>query len=64
VWLIFALFVFAYLFGIVGMLLAVPVAAAIGVLVRFGLDAYLHSSVYRGGDAAPVPPHLVRDPRS
>lgn len=48
VWLIFALFVFAYLFGLVGMLLAVPVAAAIGVLVRFGLQAYLNSSVYRG----------------
>jgi predicted PurR-regulated permease PerM len=48
VWLIFALFVFAYLFGLVGMLLAVPVAAAIAVLVRFGLDVYLRSSVYRG----------------
>ncbi|MFQ5625523.1 MAG: AI-2E family transporter, partial [Methyloligellaceae bacterium] len=49
VWLIFALFVFGYLFGFVGLLLAVPAAAAIGVLVRFGLQAYLQSSVYRGG---------------
>jgi len=48
VWLIFALFVFGYLFGFVGMLLAIPTAAAIGVLVRFGLQAYLQSSVYRG----------------
>ncbi len=48
VWLIFALFVFAYLFGLVGMLLAVPVAAAIAVLVRFGLSVYLQSTVYRG----------------
>jgi len=48
VWLIFALFVFGYLFGFVGLLLAVPAAAAIGVLVRFGLQAYLQSSVYRG----------------
>lgn len=48
VWLIFALFVFGYLFGFVGMLLAVPAAAAIGVLVRFGLQSYLQSSVYRG----------------
>ena len=33
VWLMFALFAFGYLFGFVGLLLAVPVAAAIGVLV-------------------------------
>ncbi|MDA7945961.1 MAG: AI-2E family transporter [Hyphomicrobiaceae bacterium] len=48
VWLMFALFVFGYLFGFVGMLLAVPVAAAIGVLVRFGLQLYLKSSLYQG----------------
>lgn len=51
VWLIFALFVFAYLFGFVGMLLAVPVAAAIGVLVRFALQKYLQSSLYQDGAA-------------
>lgn len=48
VWLMFALFVFSYLFGFVGVLVAVPVAAAIGVLVRFSLEVYLASSVYRG----------------
>ncbi len=48
VWLLFALFVFSYLFGFVGVLVAVPVAAAIGVLVRFGLNAYLQSEVYIG----------------
>ena len=48
VWLMFALFVFSYLFGFVGVLVAVPVAAAIGVLVRFALEVYLASSVYRG----------------
>lgn len=48
VWLIFALFVFGYLFGFVGMLLAVPLAAAIGVLVRFGLAVYLDSPLYLG----------------
>ena len=52
VWLIFALFVFSYLFGFVGMLVAVPVAAAIAVLVRFVLSLYLQSSVYRGKGAA------------
>lgn len=48
VWLIFALFVFGYLFGFVGMLLAVPLAAAIGVLVRFALGVYLESPLYLG----------------
>ncbi len=48
VWLIFALFAFSYLFGVVGVLVAVPLAAAIGVLVRFALKVYLDSSVYRG----------------
>lgn len=50
VWLIFALFAFAYLFGFVGLVLAVPVAAAIGVLVRFALHRYLQSSLYNGGE--------------
>jgi predicted PurR-regulated permease PerM len=52
VWLIFALFVFSYLFGFVGLLVAVPVAAAVGVLVRFALEVYLGSSVYTG--VAPI----------
>ena len=55
VWLMFALFVFSYLFGFVGMLVAVPVAAAIGVLVRFALEVYLGSSVYRGTDSGAPP---------
>jgi len=55
VWLIFALFVFSYLFGFVGTLVAVPLAAAVGVLVRFAVRVYLDSSVYKGtnGEAAP-----------
>ncbi|MBX9590698.1 MAG: AI-2E family transporter [Hyphomonadaceae bacterium] len=53
VWLIFALFVFSYLFGLVGALVAVPLAAAIGVLVRFAVHVYLHSSVYQGAAATP-----------
>ena len=39
VWLMFALFAFGSLFGFVGLLLAVPLAAAVGVLVRFALAA-------------------------
>lgn len=54
VWLIFSLLVFSYLFGFLGLLVAVPVAAAIGVLVRFALESYMKSSVYRGHDTAKV----------
>jgi predicted PurR-regulated permease PerM len=46
--LMFALFAFGYLFGFVGMLLAVPAAAAIGVVLRFLLGQYLHSRLYLG----------------
>ena len=55
VWLIFALFVFSYLFGIVGTLVAVPLAAAIGVLVRFAVQVYLDSPVYKGGATTTTP---------
>ena len=48
VWLMFALFAFGSLFGFVGLLLAVPVAAMMGVLMRFGLRQYLKSPVYLG----------------
>ncbi|MEI2385985.1 AI-2E family transporter [Breoghania sp. JC706] len=48
VWLMFALFAFGYLFGFVGMLVAVPVSAAIGVLARFALEQYLTSPLYYG----------------
>ncbi len=48
VWLIFALSVFGALFGFVGMLVAVPVAAMIGVLIRFGIAKYKTSMLYRG----------------
>lgn len=50
VWLMFALFAFGYLFGFVGLLIAVPLAAAIGVLARFALRRYLASPLYTGGD--------------
>ncbi|MFZ5676626.1 MAG: AI-2E family transporter [Pseudomonadota bacterium] len=48
VWLMFALFAFGYLFGFVGLLLAVPLAAAVGVLVRFAIQQYLRSPLYLG----------------
>ena len=48
VWVIFALLAFGYLFGFVGLLVAVPVSATIGVLARFALKRYLESSFYTG----------------
>jgi predicted PurR-regulated permease PerM len=64
VWLIFSLFVFSYLFGFVGVLVAVPIAAAIGVIVRYALRAYLQSDVYRGRPAIPpaAPPVALKEP--
>ena len=47
-WLIFALSAFGTLFGFVGMLVAVPVAAVIGVVARFFIDQYLQGALYRG----------------
>jgi len=48
VWLMFALFAFGVLFGFVGLLLAVPLAAAISVLLRFALRRYMESPLYTG----------------
>jgi hypothetical protein len=42
------------MFGFVGLLLAVPLAAVVGVLVRYGLSRYLRSRLYVG-----APPPLI-----
>ncbi len=46
VWVIFALFAGGAAFGFLGVMLAVPVAATIGVLARFWLKRYLQSPLY------------------
>jgi predicted PurR-regulated permease PerM len=46
VWVIFALFAGGAAFGFLGVMLAVPVAATIGVLCRFWLRRYLASPLY------------------
>lgn len=56
VWLMFALFAFGALFGFVGVLVAVPAAAAVGVLVRFAISRYLDSDLYYGTTLAIAPP--------
>ncbi|PZU22415.1 MAG: AI-2E family transporter [Shinella sp.] len=48
VWLMFALVAFGALFGFVGLMVAVPAAAVVGVLVRFALRRYLDSDLYHG----------------
>ncbi len=53
VWVIFALFAGAAAFGFLGVMLAVPVAATIGVLCRFWLRRYLSSSLYLDPPARP-----------
>ncbi len=44
----FALLAFGSLFGFVGMLIAVPAAAAVGVIIRYILEQYRQSPLYRG----------------
>ncbi len=50
VWLLFALSAFGALFGFVGLLVAVPTAAIVGVLTRYALEKYLESPLYKGLD--------------
>jgi predicted PurR-regulated permease PerM len=57
VWLMFALSAFGAALGFVGLLIAVPTAAAIGVLIRFGLEQYKAGRLYQGGE-----PLLPDDP--
>lgn len=48
VWLMFALSAFGGLFGFTGLLIAVPVAAVIGVFLRFSIEQYKAGRLYKG----------------
>ncbi|MCC5964837.1 MAG: AI-2E family transporter [Natronohydrobacter sp.] len=61
VWLLFAVSAFGMLFGFTGMLIAVPVAASVGVLVRFGLEQYQNSALYK---STTPPPESQDDPQA
>lgn len=52
VWVMFGLLAGAALFGFVGVFIAVPVTAAIGVLMRFAHRRYLESDLYLGPEGA------------
>ncbi|MDE1931887.1 MAG: AI-2E family transporter [Alphaproteobacteria bacterium] len=54
-WVIFALLAFGKLFGFLGVLLALPAAAVVGVLARFGMSRYRQSPFYdsKPGSATP-----------
>lgn len=60
VWLLLALSAFGAAFGFVGLLAAVPLAAVIGVLARFGVERYRASTLYRGREPVPIPPPRER----
>ena len=47
VWVMFALLAGGVLLGFLGLMIAVPVAAIIGVLLRHAIENYKHSSLYR-----------------
>jgi predicted PurR-regulated permease PerM len=53
VWVIFAVLAGTVLAGVLGTLLAVPVAAVVGVLLRFGLERYRASALF--GPPSPEP---------
>ncbi|MBM6582230.1 AI-2E family transporter [Microvirga sp. BT689] len=57
VWLMFALFAFGYLFGFVGLLVAIPLAASLGVILRFAMRKALASPDVDA--AAPFAPDVV-----
>jgi predicted PurR-regulated permease PerM len=48
VWLMFALFAFGLLFGFVGLVLAVPLAAISATLTRYAVKRYKESALYNG----------------
>jgi predicted PurR-regulated permease PerM len=56
VWLMFALFAFFFLFGIVGLLLAVPLSAITATLIRYAVRRYKGSALYNGERPPRSPP--------
>lgn len=64
VWVIFALLAGGALFGFVGILIAVPLFAVIGVLMRFAFTRYRESWLYRPGEPPDSPPPQPAPPQN
>lgn len=71
VWIIFALLAFGTVWGFTGLIVAVPVASAIGVLLRFATKRYRESPIYTGEiteepthRALPQPPSATAIPKA
>lgn len=56
VWVLLAIIIGGSFFGIIGMLLAVPAAAAIQVFLRHWLESYRSSRIYRGDEVRAASP--------
>jgi hypothetical protein len=56
VWMMFAIAAFGYLFGFVGLLVAMPLGASIGVVFRFAIRQHLFSPLEAAHVPAPAPP--------
>src|SRR5262245_37264447 len=55
VWMMFALFAFGWLFGFIGVLLAIPIAASLGVILRFARRHSRASSDFNDSSGLPGP---------
>jgi len=62
VWMLFALVASGYLLGFTGLLISVPLAAAIGVIVRRAIWHYYHSPMYGQAGSAGSNPAANREP--
>jgi predicted PurR-regulated permease PerM len=64
VWIMFAIAAFGYLFGFVGLLIAVPLAAAIGVIIRFAIRQHLFNPPEAANEPTPaLRPQEIPPPR-
>mgnify|MGYP000980216421 CR=1 FL=1 len=55
-WVLFAVFAGGEMMGVVGIFLAVPVAAVVAVVARWAVDRYLDSPLYGTSVPPPEPP--------
>jgi predicted PurR-regulated permease PerM len=64
VWVLLSIIVGGSLFGLFGMVIAVPTAAAIQVFLRHGMESYRRSRIYQGDGGEEPPSEIVVIPPS